>query len=142
MILLMKGLYSCMRFFKRQAVLLSSAKWKHNCDPPPVLEEHGGKQRLLKEQGSSGAEQKGCQRAKKIYDDSEAPPTALGHTWVTSEAGDSRGNKRGQPPRYFGRHQTAYAKPICLKEFLKIACSPRKKPDAFLFLYKSNHGVS
>lgn len=75
-------------------------------------------------------------------EDSEAPSTALGHTWMTSEAGNSRGNKRGQPPRYFGRNYTAYAKPICLKEFLRVACSSRKKPDAFPCLYKCNHGIS
>lgn len=37
-----------MRFFKRQAVLLSRGKQRHNCDPPPVLEEHGGKQWKLR----------------------------------------------------------------------------------------------
>lgn len=57
---------------------------------------------------------------------------------------DSRGSKRGQSPRYFGRQYTgtAYAKPICLKEFLKAFCSSRKKPDAFLYLYKSYQGIS
>ena len=57
---------------------------------------------------------------------------------------DSRGNKRGQSPRYFRRHytRTAHAKPICLKEFLKAFCSSMKKPDAFLYLYKSYHGIS
>lgn len=39
-----------MSFFKIQAVLLGRAKQRHDCDPPPVLVEHGGKQQLLKEQ--------------------------------------------------------------------------------------------
>lgn len=32
-----------MRFFKRQAVLPSRAKQRHDWDPPPVLEECGGR---------------------------------------------------------------------------------------------------
>lgn len=57
---------------------------------------------------------------------------------------DSRGNKGDQSPSYFGRHYTgsAYAKAICLKEFLKAFCSSRKKPDAFPYLYKSYHDIS
>lgn len=36
----MKGCVPAWSFSKRHAVLLSSAKWRHNCDPPPILGEH------------------------------------------------------------------------------------------------------
>jgi len=57
---------------------------------------------------------------------------------------DSSRNKRGQPPMHFGRNytRTAYAKPTSLKVFLKAFYSSRKKPDVFLYLYKSYHDIS
>lgn len=46
----MKGLYSCMMFLKMHVVLLSNAKWNHDCDPSLALGEYGSRWGQFKEQ--------------------------------------------------------------------------------------------
>lgn len=139
----MKGLYSCMVLLKMRVVLLSSAKWNHDCDPSLALGEHGSRWGQFKEQYAqvhSRRVARGQRKSEEVQNDSEIPPIALTGTKSNLiplgglQRLKSGWNKRSQSPSHFGRRQNM--------QIFRYPGYPDIQISYFLDLYKSYYDIS